>query len=104
MANLTSTPRNFDSALSALAGRSERKIGNNTWLTKAADDCIYATLHGNAIVKYTPEATYGTWAGWASNTTRDRLNQLTGGRWNISKGRGCFNGEPVENHRDWITA
>ena len=82
MAKLTHTPRNFSQAVAALGNRSSRTIGNNTKLERSGESVI-ATLHGNTIVEYTEEGTFATWAGYASSTTRDRLNQLTDARFNI---------------------
>ena len=94
MANLTQTPTTLLSALSVLGNKNSVKIGNNTKLEKSGANVI-ATLHGHTIVEYTEDATLATWAGYATSTTRDRLNQLTNGRFNIKGGVPHLNGEPV---------
>lgn len=94
MATLTHTPRNFGQAEKALGGRNTRVIGNNTKLERR-DGSIIATLHGNTIVEYTEDVTFATWAGYASSTTRDRLNQLTNATFNIKNFTPHMNGQPV---------
>lgn len=94
MANLTHTPRNFGQADKALGARNTRVIGNNTKLERRGGS-IFATLHGNDIVEYTEDVTFATWAGYASSTTRDRLNQLTNATFNIKNFTPHMNGQPV---------
>jgi hypothetical protein len=101
MAKLEIRPTDFDSATKALNGRSSRRIGNNTELRKTSCGNVVATLHGHEIVEWTPEGTYATWAGYATSTTRDRLNQLAPGRFNIKDREPRYNGLPVSS-REWI--
>lgn len=96
MANLKFTPRNLAEALRALGARTSLVIGNNTSLELSGDRTeVYATLHGNRIVRYDKDGVSVSWAGWASSTTRDRINQLSNVRANISKGEPHLNGECV---------
>ena len=44
----------------------------------SSTDGITMFLHGNAIAKHTPEGIMITDAGWATNTTKERLNGLRG--------------------------
>lgn len=94
MANLTHTPRNFGQADKALGARNTLTIGNNTKLERR-DGSIVATLHGNTIVEYTEDVTFASWAGYTTSTTRDRLNQLTNGSFNIRQRTPHLNGQPV---------
>lgn len=94
MAQLTVSPRNLSEARSALAGWSSKKIGHNTELRDLGTHVV-ATLHGNHIVRYMEEGVEASWAGWASNTTRDRLNQLTPVACNIRGGEPYIDGEEV---------
>lgn len=101
MAKLASTPNNYTDAMKALKGRDSRRIGNNTNLETRSDH-IAVTLHGNSIVRYYPDRVEASWAGYGTSTTRDRLNQLTEGRFNISKFEPHYNGQPVDAYA-WVT-
>lgn len=94
MAKLTQTPTTLIRALTVLGDKDSVKIGHNTKLEKSGANVV-ATLHGHTIVEYTEDATFANWAGYVTNTTRDRLNQLTNGRFNIKGGVPHLNGEPV---------
>lgn len=94
MAQLTASPRNLSEARAALAGRSSKKIGNNTEL-KDLGDHVVATLHGHHIVRYTEDTVEATFAGYATKTTADRLNQLIPVACNIRGGEPYIDGEEV---------
>ena len=99
MAQLTHTPSILPQAEQALAGKTSRRIGNNTNLVKE-DTNIIATLHGNPIVRYTEDVVFASWAGYVTNTTRDRLNQLTSRKFSIKNGQPLVDGQPVSAY-DW---
>jgi hypothetical protein len=99
-AKLSPAPHTYSQAKDALGNKSRRTIGHNTELIQNADG-IYALYHGNKIVRYTPDGVFATWAGWATSTTRDRLNQLTTGRFNIKAREPHINGEEVSAF-DWV--
>jgi hypothetical protein len=100
-AKISPAPLSYSQAADALGTKTERTIGHNTKLIRVAPDCIRATYHGNAIVEYTPDAVMATWAGWGTATTRDRLNQLTTGRFNIKDRRPHTNGKEVDPYA-WV--
>lgn len=95
-ARISPAPLSYSQAADALGSKSEMKIGHNTKLYRVAPDTIRASYHDNDIVEYTPEAVYATWAGWASSTTRDRLNKLTTAQFNIKQFGAYMNGKPVD--------
>lgn len=94
------TPQSFEAAMNVLDGRDSMVIGHNTRLEAGHNGEVYATYHGNRIVRYSPMAVEASWAGWASNTTTNRLNMLTPGRFNIKNFTPHLNGEPVDS-RGW---
>lgn len=93
MSNLTLSPAplTFQQATDALGSRDSMKIGHNTRLERRGAD-VYATYHGNDIVRYSADGVFASWAGWATSTTSNRLNKLTQGRFNIYKGEPQING------------
>jgi hypothetical protein len=97
--SLKFNPKSFAEAVAALDGRDERVIGHNTKLVRRGNH-IAATYHNNAIVQYSPDGVYASWAGWATTTTATRLNKLTDARFNIKQFEPHVNGEPVSS-RDW---
>ncbi|UDL16714.1 hypothetical protein SEA_ATUIN_321 [Arthrobacter phage Atuin] len=99
-ATLSPAPLTFSQAQDALGSKSRRKIGHNTELVRDGEK-IYATYHGNEIVEYSEAGVMATWAGWATSTTRDRLNKLTTGRFNIKNREPHINGQPV-GWSDWV--
>lgn len=98
-AKISPAPLSYSQALDALAGKSRRKIGHNTELVNEGG-IVYALYHGNRIVEYTEESVFASWAGWGTATTRDRLNKLTTGRFNIKNRRPHTNGVEVSPY-DW---
>lgn len=101
MATLTNTPSSLDSALNVLKGRASRKIGHNTEL-RAVGGEVFATYHGNPIVRYATDGIYATYAGWATSTTTNRLNQLAPARFNIKGREPHINGEKLEDWSAWV--
>lgn len=99
-ATLSPAPLSYSQAADALGSKTERKIGHNTKLIRTNETTIVATYHDNAIVEYTPDAVMASWAGWGTSTTRDRLNKLTTGRFNIKNRRPHINGVEVSPY-DW---
>jgi hypothetical protein len=101
-ATISPAPLSYSQAVDALAGKTRRKIGHNTELVLWNDgETIRATYHGNSIVEYSKDGVFATWAGWATSTTRDRLNQLTTGRFNIKDRLPHINGQRVDS-TDWV--
>jgi hypothetical protein len=98
MSNLTlkHQPRTFEEAAKVLGSKDQVTIGHNTHL-KAGDGVIYATYHHNEIVEYSPDGVMASWAGWTTNTTANRLNKLTNGRFNIKQREPHLNGQPVDS-------
>ena len=105
MATLTATPANLTEAIAALKGKDRVKIGNNTELRveiTPAGRSIVATLHGHRIVRYELDGTFASWAGYATSTTRDRLNQLARpARFNIAGRLPHIDGEEVR-YSEWV--
>lgn len=102
MANLKYTPKSFNEAEAVLTFRDRVVIGHNTELIREDHGTIVATYHGNRIVRYTPEGVYASYAGWATNTTTNRLNQLAPARFNIKNREPQINGETVEDWSGWV--
>jgi hypothetical protein len=98
-ARISPAPLTYSQAQDALGSKSRRTIGHNTELINNADG-IYVLYHGNKIVRYTPEGVFASWAGWETSTTRDRLNQLTTGRFNIKDRSAHINGQQVDPY-EW---
>lgn len=98
---LKHNPKSYEQAAAILGSRDQIVIGHNTHL-KAGDGVIYATYHHNEIVEYSPDGVLATWAGWTTQTTANRLNKLTDGRFNIKQYTAHVNGEPVSS-RDWVS-
>lgn len=98
---LDHTPRTFAEAEAILGKREAVRIGYMTHLKRGSDGEIYATHHHNEIVEYRPSGVHASWAGWASSTTRDRLNKLTYARFNIKDRAPHVNGERVSS-TDWV--
>jgi hypothetical protein len=104
MANLTATPRTFKDAAAVLNGKDWAKIGYATELQTEITPkgrSIVAMLHGNKIVRYTPDGTYASWAGWATPTTADRIRQLTGVPAYVKGGEAYLDGEETLP-REWV--
>jgi hypothetical protein len=99
-AKLSPAPLSFQQAETALGSKSSRKIGHNTELSREGNE-IVVRYHGNRIVRYTEDdGVLASWAGWETSTTRDRLNQLTTGSFNIKNRSAHINGQPVDPY-DW---
>ena len=79
---------------SAFEGNYTKTIGNSY------TDGFGLFLHGNKIAQHTSEGLMITLAGWNSNTTRERLNCLTGVRVNTKLGQAYLNGKEWDG--DWI--
>ena len=52
-------------------------------------------LHGNAIAKFDDGQLYVNLSGWNTQTTKARLNALTGVSVHNVKGEPCLNGVPM---------
>ena len=102
MANLKFTPQSYEAAAKALGFRDSLVIGHNTELHREDTDTIVATYHGNRIVRYTTEGVYASYAGWATSTTTNRLNQLAPARFNIKNRQPQINGETLEDWSEWV--
>src|SRR5213592_2319964 len=95
---LKATPKSFEDASAVLGKRDEVVIGYATKLERLNDGNVYATHHGNLIVRY--EATgdvFASWAGWASPTTTNRLNKLAPGSFRIQQREPNLNGVTVSS-------
>lgn len=65
---------NYTTALEKLAGRTSRKLGNNTYLVKR-DTCIAVKLHQTDVIAFDPDNTCRLYTGgWHTRTTKDRIN------------------------------
>jgi hypothetical protein len=102
MANLKFTPKSFSEAEAVLSFRDSVVIGHNTGLRRMSDGSIVATYHGNSIVRYTSEGVFATYAGWATSTTTNRLNQLAPARFNIKNREPQINGKTLEDWSEWV--
>lgn len=102
MANLKHTPQSYEAAAKLLGFRDSMVIGHNTELHRESEDAIVATYHGNRIVRYTQEGVYASYAGWATSTTTNRLNQLAPARFNIKNREPQINGETLEDWSGWV--
>jgi hypothetical protein len=102
MANLKFTPQSHEDAAKALGFRDSLVIGHNTELRRLGDGSIVATYHGNSIVRYTTEGVFATYAGWATSTTTNRLNQLAPARFNIKNRQPQINGKTLEDWSEWV--
>ena len=76
----------FDSVTTKLGNRDSRKVANNTYLVRRADDRIALRLHATDVLIFTPEYVELHTGGWYSVTTKDRQNYVTGARIFSSKG------------------
>lgn len=98
---LKHTPQSLEEALEVLDGRQSMKIGHNTELATAlGGTMVFALYHGNRIVEYSRDGVRASWAGWATNTTTNRLNMLAPGRFNIFRREPQVNGSTV-SASDW---
>lgn len=102
MANLKFSPKSYDEAAKVLGFRDRMVIGHKTELHREDGNTIVATCFGNKIVRYTPEGVYASYAGWATSTTTNRLNQLAPARFNIKGRQPQVNGETLEDWSDWV--
>lgn len=102
MATLKFTPKSFTEAESVLSFADRKVIGHNTELRREEDGSIVATYHGNKIVRYAQDGVYATYAGWATSTTTNRLNQLAPARFNIKNREPQINGETLEDWSGWV--
>lgn len=97
---LKHNPQSYEDAAAVLGNRDSMSIGYNTRLERNSATEIVATYHGNPIVSYHTDGVDVTWAGWATNTTTNRLNRLAPGRFNIHQFEPHVNGKPV-SASDW---
>ncbi len=89
--------------VNAFTNRVPRTIGNSH------TDGVTLFLHGNAIARHGERGLEITLAGWNSNTTRVRLNGLSGVRVNglsgvrvnTKLGQAYLNGKPWDG--EWVT-
>lgn len=102
MANLKFTPKSYEEASKALGFRDTMVIGHNTKLERSGNHEITASYHDNDIVRYTPEGVYASYAGWATSTTTNRLNQLAPARFNIKNRQPQVNGETLADWSEWV--
>ena len=85
MAKMKATPKNFEQAKAALAGRDSMRLGNNTFLESYTDgtqvDRICVRLHSTNIVAFYPDGrvTLHT-GGYRTRTTKERINHFITGR------------------------
>lgn len=100
-ATMKSTPQSLAAALKVLGGKRTTTIGRNTMLELADDGTVYATYYGNKIVHYTTDGLLVSWAGYATGATRDRLNALTIGRFNLKDHEPCINGVKLDSWSAW---
>jgi hypothetical protein len=99
--SLKAAPSNYAEAMKALGGKDSKVIGHNTRLEYSNGD-VYATYHGNAIVRYDSDGSvWASWAGWTTTTTATRLNKLAPARFNIKNRTAQINGEDVDS-REWV--
>lgn len=77
-----------------LAGRT-KTVGNSH------TDGSVLLLHGNAIAKRENGKLYIRTAGWATVTTRERLNGLPGVSVSQMHRRQYLNGKVWEDHEEW---
>ena len=95
-------PRSFGEAFATLAGRKELQIGDNTRLVQDGDE-IYATYHGNRIVRYGQHEVAVSFAGWATVTTANRINKLSRAAAQIRKGEPVINGQTLSDWEAWVS-
>jgi glutamine cyclotransferase len=95
--SLKAAPADYREAMRVLDGKDSKVIGHNTRLEYSNGD-VYATYHGNAIVRYDADGSvWASWAGWTSSTTATRLNKLAPARFNIKNFTPQINGEDVDS-------
>jgi hypothetical protein len=78
MANLKFTPQSHEEAAKVLSFRDSLIIGHTT------------------------EGVFATYAGWATSTTTNRLNQLAPARFNIKNREPQINGKTLEDWSEWV--
>lgn len=81
---------NWFAADTALGKRDRRKVANNTYLFRAADNTIHLRLHETDVVVYHPNGggmTLDT-GGWFTVTTKDRINAALPGGFRIYSVKG----------------
>jgi hypothetical protein len=67
-----------DGPASQLLARTSRKVANNTYVERLAEDIIVVRLHDTAIVSYFPDGSIMLRAGgWYTQTTAERINGHT---------------------------
>jgi len=74
---------NYAQAHEKLGKRWRRKLCNNTYLERRANNTITVRLHGTDVLTFKPDGSvvYNT-GGWRTNTTKDRMNNYgANGRW-----------------------
>lgn len=82
--------RTFEDFEALLKGRTEKKLGNNTWIHRGQHNsapCLNIVLHRTTVVKVFKERgktiiEFNT-GGWKTNTTRARLNAFAPEGWAI---------------------
>lgn len=95
MANLTASIHSYADAEKFLAGKTARKLGNNTYVESIGHTvtAIAVRLHATNIVTYHPDGTIVlNTGGWNTVTTRDRMHQLTPRGVSVSGSKGDRSG------------
>ena len=77
--------------------------GKKKKMSNTRTDGTTIWLHGNAIIKRDPDGLV-RWslAGWNTQTTRERLNNIVNARVRQVKGEPVLNGEIIDSY-DWFT-
>lgn len=94
---LKHTPQSFEAATALLGSKDGMAIGHNTRLELDYMGDVYATYHGNRIVRYSKDGVEASWAGWTSTTTATRLNMLAPARFNIKNFTPQIDGKDVSS-------
>ena len=67
---------NYKEAEKKLGNRDSRKLGNNTYLQRRANDAIAVKLHSTDVVTFLPDgSTILDSGGWKTPTTKQRMNE-----------------------------
>jgi hypothetical protein len=87
-----------------LGSRSVRTVANNTVIHEKSDGIIALALHGNEIIRYHPDGKIEIRdGGYASQTTKRRLNQFSPARISTVKGNWFISFNSILNPGKWVT-